>query len=804
MHLFGRERERAAITEALGASRVVVLVGPPGIGKSALAASFCVDRPALWIDASGSLAAETLESATTGRRDAADLVVIDDVAADESPERIQAVIERALVPALLTSRRPLGGGLTHLEIPPLSPEDGAALLRSRITHPGRAAMTPTAALRRLSMALGGVPGSLCQAAGELGLLEVPDLLALGAGQPSAHSPGPGETRGAVLAALARLKGPVTVRLLSRIAGADAREAAAALVSEGLVEVYPSGAATVRLCPLAPAFDRGGEDASARLRAALAGLLPEWEALAREVEPGGWREQTARLREALPALEVLWGGDDPDLALRAACAAAVVFQRLGPERRILALDQTLPTGTDPLLAARWATFAAKAAVRFNDGPTGLAALDRRPAPADTLEAVDHASLRARLLELAGRREEGARLRAEAVQAAAGTALEGDVRYRDAVSRYWTGDFRSALAGLDRALACSDPEVHSLRVVKATILQTLLRRELGADSRELLAQMLPIDPLWRRTECEEGPTVVTITAALRADLGQWAEADALLAEAVDLFLRLGRRAEAANQAMQRGSLLYVSGRVPALRLPPALGLRTAEEALRSLPPFSRAEFIACQAVRAAALGQVAEARVHSERALEAFGAVGRPLRGAEVMAWVTAGLIGARAGEDALIRALLPRITGGPSLDRMRSHLLRALGEAPPERDDGPQRFELRILQALLGRNRGVRVAADGTWLQLPDAPVTSLRRKVVLKRALAALADAPVGLTLPELMARTWPDQRFAADSGRRRAEVAISNLRRLGLRDALTTVPAPSGTRWRLDAVVVPAATARR
>ena len=799
MFLFGRERERETITATLAESRLVVLVGPPGVGKSALAASFCVDRPVLWIDASGSLAAETLEGATTGRRDAAELVVVDDVAAGEPFDRIRSVVDRTLVPVLLTSRRALGGGLAHLTVPPLAPDAGAALLRSRITHPGRAAMTPTAELRRLSTALGGVPGALCQAARQLDLFDVPDLLATNAGTLTASGPARGGARRAVLQCLARLPGPVTVRLLSAVAGADARDAVAELVAEGVAEIYPSGAATVRLRPLAPAVDDGGAPASARLQAALAAQLPAWEGLAREIEPGGWRQQTAHLREALPALEYLFACDDPDLALRAACAAAVVFQRLGPERRILELDLTLPQVSDPLLAARWATFAAKSAVRFNDGPTGLAALDRRPAPAGSVVAVDHTSLRARLLELAGQREAGAALRAQAVEAAAGTELEGDVYYRDAVSRYWTGDFKTALAGLERALACSDPEVHSLRVVKATILQTLLRRELGADSQELLAQILPIDPLWRRTECEEGPTVLVITAALHADLALWAEADALLAEAVDLFLRLGRRNEAANQALQRASLIYLSGRVPSLHLPAALGLRTTEEALRHLAPFSKAEFIGWRAVRAAALGRTAEAQVHIEGALAAFDAAGRPLRGAELTALTIAGLIGAGAADTTLIEALLPRVTGGPQLERLQRHLTRALeGDAPSVGDDAPARFELQILRALLDRRHGLQVASDGLWIRLPDAPVLSLRRKVVLTRALAALAEAPLGLTLAELVERTWPGERFAESSGRRRAEVAISNLRRLGLRDAITTVPGPEGTRWRLDAVVVP------
>ena len=75
----------------------------------------------------------------------------------------------------------------------------------------------------------------------------------------------------------------------------------------------------------------------------------------------------------------------------------------------------------------------------------------------------------------------------------------------------------------------------------------------------------------------------------------------------------------------------------------------------------------------------------------------------------------------------------------------------------------------------------------------------LRRALRALAHAPDGLSLAPLIRQTWPDQQLVEDSGRRRAEVTISNLRRLGLKEAVETVTDRDETRWVLRAVRVPA-----
>ena len=97
MVLVGRRTLCERIATALDDDRVVVLVGPPGIGKSVLAAWFCLDQPAVWIDASMSLDRDALAAASTGLRSEAELVVIDGVATSEPADRLAEVVA-ALTP----------------------------------------------------------------------------------------------------------------------------------------------------------------------------------------------------------------------------------------------------------------------------------------------------------------------------------------------------------------------------------------------------------------------------------------------------------------------------------------------------------------------------------------------------------------------------------------------------------------------------------------------------------------------------------------------------------------------------------
>ena len=49
--LVGRAHLIESVSAALRRSYRLCLVGPPGVGKSALAAALCLDRPVVWVDA---------------------------------------------------------------------------------------------------------------------------------------------------------------------------------------------------------------------------------------------------------------------------------------------------------------------------------------------------------------------------------------------------------------------------------------------------------------------------------------------------------------------------------------------------------------------------------------------------------------------------------------------------------------------------------------------------------------------------------------------------------------------------------
>lgn len=83
-----------------------------------------------------------------------------------------------------------------------------------------------------------------------------------------------------------------------------------------------------------------------------------------------------------------------------------------------------------------------------------------------------------------------------------------------------------------------------------------------------------------------------------------------------------------------------------------------------------------------------------------------------------------------------------------------------------------------------VDADGAWFQPPGGELVDLSRRRPLMRLVAALADhrwraAPAPLTLADLVAAGWPGERILPAAAQDRLHVAISTLRKLGLRNLL-------------------------
>ncbi len=86
---------------------------------------------------------------------------------------------------------------------------------------------------------------------------------------------------------------------------------------------------------------------------------------------------------------------------------------------------------------------------------------------------------------------------------------------------------------------------------------------------------------------------------------------------------------------------------------------------------------------------------------------------------------------------------------------------------------------------IEVGRDGLWFRMRDSPAVDLRRRRTLSAILAALADvhqsAPgTALTVEQLLEVAWPNTRLQPSAAAHRVYVAIAELRKLGLRGALT------------------------
>jgi predicted ATPase len=100
-----------------------------------------------------------------------------------------------------------------------------------------------------------------------------------------------------------------------------------------------------------------------------------------------------------------------------------------------------------------------------------------------------------------------------------------------------------------------------------------------------------------------------------------------------------------------------------------------------------------------------------------------------------------------------------------------------------RFALRILDRELARSSLVWDDAAST-LTLPSGEVVTLEARLQLRRLVVALGDhrmsAPGSvLTEADLLAAGWPGEKMAAAAAQNRVKVALSTLRKLGMRDVI-------------------------
>ena len=854
--LLGRDAELTRAEELLASgARLLVLLGPPGIGKTRLARELVLrstdpsaadpadskasrsndpratDRPtseALWVDLAQVQSADALASRLAFALDVrtswielqpetsapvtpaplpawidelawalqarADVTLVldevDAVARELGPILVALLAAAPHARALVTSRERLGvADETPLELGPLAtdatdgPSDAARLLALR------AGLTPNAAeadaLDRLARALDGVPLALELAAASLHALgpgelvaRLPTLLegatgaslrdALDASWRRLRAP---ERR--ALASCAVFRGPFDLDAAEAVIGVGAADELRELRHRSLVARDGSRFrlyASVR--QLAAAHAELAPDAIARHRACfVARAREQLDAHARGDASAG-----ARLVACLDELEHASLGASP--AERTTLLLAIATARVGRvaspellERLERALHES-PAEAAAIHALRArlleaagrmgeaiAAFGVAIAHLPNDTDVAeeRSVRDRRvvDARATLLAELAHAELaRGDVATAAEHAREAfehaspsslAKCRAARVVGlvahARGQLDEARDAYVDAL------DLARAL-GLDAEVAGLRADLGGLR------LQQRRLEEAREDYEAALAGLDPeVDPI--RRGLAEGNLAI-----LEQEEGQPARAAELYTRATERLQRAGHRLYTAHLQVYAGALAHEHDR-------PEDAARLYDAARSSLRRVGDARLLALASGLAGALeaqrGRVAAAR-------EAFEESDRALTRVD-----DAGV--ARSVE--LHRAHLSLAQGSDEAVA----LLRALEGSEPMASSDDVRLAARLLRRRIGHG-SLRVADEARALVLPDGTHVELASRLVLWRlvsALVALRERSPGepLAIEAAIEAGWPGERMTGDSANNRLKVALSTLRKLGLRELL-------------------------
>ena len=157
----------------------------------------------------------------------------------------------------------------------------------------------------------------------------------------------------------------------------------------------------------------------------------------------------------------------------------------------------------------------------------------------------------------------------------------------------------------------------------------------------------------------------------------------------------------------------------------------------------------------------------------------------------------AGANDVSRALIERARAAAWSKRSRAVVATVIrnergSEPPPGMGGARLRAALRCLHqadgaAMVAPADALLVASDGRWFRPPGGERVSLERRRQLALILACLArehGRRGALTWEDLLAAGWPGEKVIASAAAHRVRVAISTLRKLGLKDVLETVDA--------------------
>lgn len=464
------------------------------------------------------------------------------------------------------------------------------------------------------------------------------------------------------------------------------------------------------------------------------------------------------------------------ALRALLVLAAVAQLHGPMQswmRVLepTLNATKDSGADPLLVGR--AFALRGALHRMRG-------DARAASRDLLHAVGTA----RTLRAAGLEAE-ATLELAQIFSNRGEAEEARRHHEKAMSLWRSagalGHEARAMASLGHLIAREGRSSEAL---------PLLERAVAAHEAHRNTIALALDH--------------RMLAEVLLDVGRLQEARSHLQASAECYAAIGDPAGGAMAAGLMGLLAQDAGDLAGAEA----AFDEAVAAMRELGmPTHGGWFTGLLGIVRREQGRGAEAYTLLRQALDLLGNDGDALHSGFVLAHLAALDREALRNEDAAASlqraAALAESLRAPSVASLASlqrALIQGAGVAEArEHAETVAAGSVQVRIALRCENRpstlstapppedALVVAPAAQWFRAPLGECVSLERRRPLARLLDRLVQERLqqpghALSWEEVLAAAWPNEKVIASAGAHRVRVAVSTLRKLGLRELLRTV----------------------